>query len=85
MKESISLYKEYTNFLKGNVNLSNISTELLRSGFKGFVSNRFGRVGELSKATDGQKQLLKQVFDRQVDVHANKRVLAVDAYLKVGG
>ena len=63
MKESISLYKEYTNVLKENVNLSNehanISTELLRSGFKGFVSNRFGRVGELSKATDSHKQLLQ--------------------------
>ena len=86
MKEAITLYKEYTNFLKENVNLSNeyasISTELLRSGFKGLVSNKFGRVGELSKATDSQQQLLELFFERWVDVHANKLFLAVDAYLK---
>ena len=66
LKESISLYKDYTDFLKENITLNNehkeASSQLLKNGFKGFISNRFGRVGELSKATKNHKDVLDVFF-----------------------
>ena len=48
-KESISLNSEYTEFLKRKSdNGDPEATKLLKSQFKGFISNRFGRLGELS-------------------------------------
>ena len=85
-KDSISLYKDYTDFLKENVTLCNerkdVSAALLKNGLKGIISNRFGRLGYLSKAVVEHKEMLQMFFDRQVDIHATKLVTAVDAYLR---
>ena len=42
--------------------------------------NRFGRIGELSSAFVLHKTLLEVFFEKQVDTHANKLVLAVHCY-----
>ena len=59
-----------------------ISKELLKNNFNGFKSNRFGRIGELSNYVMIHKPVLAVFFDKQVDEHANKLVLAVFSYLK---
>ena len=51
-----------------------------KEGFKGFLSNRFGRLGELSAAMVNHAPLLNKFFESQVDEHANKLVLAVSCY-----
>ena len=47
MKESVSLYKDYMDFLKEYAQVGSefeeVSKKLLRNGFKGFVSNRLRR------------------------------------------
>ena len=83
-KESISLYCEYQGFLKRDISsgseTSKLSGELVKKGFKGFVSNRFGRIGELSTAVVKHKSILEKFFEKQVNEHANKLVLAVSCY-----
>ena len=64
--------------MKTNIE-SGISEEL--KDFKGFVSNRFGRLGELSKDVVKHISIMKQFFDNQVDENANKLVLAVSCYM----
>ena len=82
--ESISLHKEYKEFLKAdsesNSETSDLSKELLKNGFNGFVSNRFGRLGELSAAVVTHAPLMDKFFDNQVDEHSNKLVLAVSCF-----
>lgn len=84
-KESISLYTDYIEFLKVNVKESNEyaeqSSALLKLQFKGFISNRFGRLGELSSLFLQHKAMLLVFFDKQINVNANKLVLAVSCYL----
>ena len=43
--ESISLFTDYTKFLS---KITDESGKAVRNEFKGFISNRFGRIGELS-------------------------------------
>ena len=65
MKESVKENVKTCN------NFAEKSNECLKAGFKGFVSNRFGRLGELSKASENHKELLNAFFDQQ-----NKLMLA---------
>ena len=66
MKESVSLYKDYMDFLKEYAQVGSefeeVSKKLLRNGFKGFVSNRLRRVCELSEITEEHKEMLDTVF-----------------------
>ena len=73
--ESISLYREYTKFLN-NLNCD------LKNDFKGFISNRFGRIGELSNVVQKHLAYIRQFFDEQVNEHSNKLVLAVYTYIQ---
>ena len=75
-KESISLYKDYSNFLKKE----EFSTIDQLKGFKGFQSNRFGRIGEISNTMVKHKPIIDKFFESQVDEHSNKLVLAVSCY-----
>ena len=83
-KESVSLYTHYKQFLKDDSEsgskTSVLSGELLKKGFKGFQSNRFGRTGELSQLVVEHQELIRKFFDEIVDEHANRLVLAVHAY-----
>ena len=72
--ESISLYNDYTKFLS---NINGDSAKKLKNDFKGFISNRFGRIGELSSAIKEHVIYIRQFFEEQVDENANKLVLAV--------
>ena len=85
-KESISLYTDYTKFLRddsqSSSDTSSLSKTLLKNGFKGFQSNRFGRIGQLSATTVEHAPLVRKFFDEMVNEHANKLVLAVHAYLQ---
>ena len=76
-KESISLYTEYTNFLKRN---PEGKKSFLKNKFKGFTSNRFGGLGELSAFFLTHKAEIDQFFEDIVDVNANKLVLAVYSF-----
>ena len=73
--ESISLYEEYTKYLSG------IDEDDLKNDFKGFISNRFGRLGELSAAITKHIHHIRNFFDNQVDENANKLVLAVHNFV----
>lgn len=82
--ESISLHTEYKDFLradsKSNSSTSKLSKDLIKNGLKGFESNRFGRLGELSATVVAQASMLNTFFENQVNEHANKLVLAVSCY-----
>ena len=60
--------------------MSELSTTLLKSGFKGSQSNRFGRIGELSQLVVEHLHAIEKFFDLIMDEHANKLVLAVYCY-----
>ena len=60
---------------------ADLSRMLLMRGFKRFISNRFGRIGELSTAFIEHKPLLDKYFELQVDEHSNKLVLAISCYM----
>ena len=74
---SISLYNDYKCWLQMNETLRGS-----KSNFKGFVSNRFGRVAELSKIHINQKDYIKHFFEDVVDIHSNNLVLAVATYIQ---
>ena len=52
------------------------------SNFKGFVSNRFGRIAELSKIHINQKGYIQKFFEEVVDINSNNLVLAVATYIQ---
>ena len=72
--EPISLHKEYTKYLSG-------IDEDLKNDFKGFISNRFGRLGELSTAITKHIHHIRNFFDDQVDENANRLVQAVHNFV----
>ena len=75
--ESISLYKDYKKFLEELVQEGNpLVTEDVKNEFKGFRSNRFGRIPYLSDVILIHADILKMFFDNNVDENANKLVLA---------
>ena len=45
--------------------------------FKGFVSNRFGRIAEIAKYFIDNKCAILEFFRERVDEHSNQLVLAV--------
>ena len=73
--ETISLYTEYTKYLQSLDNA-------LKNEFKGFISNRFGRIGELSHAIQNDIVHIRTFFEELVDENANKLVLAVYNYIQ---
>ena len=83
-KETISLYCEYKRFLtddgSSGSSTSVVSCKLLKEGFDGFCSNRFGRIGQISVTVLKHQSTIKKYFDKAVNEHANKLVLAVHAY-----
>ena len=80
------MYKDYKQFQKDESNrsseLADTSAKLLKKGFSGFQSNRFGQIGELSTAVLAHSAILEKFFNEVVDEHANKLTLAVFAYKK---
>ena len=85
-KESISLYIDYIVFLKSKIEKCNDYKEkskiLLKDGFKGFVSNRFRSIGELSALFIYHHGMIDVFFEKLVDIHAYKLVLATSSYQK---
>ena len=83
--ESISLFKDYMNFLQKDAesesDTSKVSKVLLKNGFKGFSSNRFGRIGELSSMMKDHMDTVKRFFEECVDENSNKLSLAISAYV----
>lgn len=71
---SVSLYTEYTSWMD--------EQGIERAGFKGFKSNRFGRIAETAKQFLKMREHILNFFEAIVDVNANKLVLAVSAYLQ---
>ena len=54
----------------------------INTAFKGFVSNRFGRIAELSKMFILHKDSIKSFFEEVVDANSNNLVLAVSTYIQ---
>ena len=84
--DTISLNKLYLKFLFSESKdieseLSPLATELLKTGFKKFVSNRFGRMSSLSKTFIQHKPLLDKFFHDAVDENCNKLWMASYCYL----
>ena len=85
-QQSISLFSLYTEFLtrdaQSSSETSEVSTNLLKSGFTSFSSNRFGRLPELSTTFTQHEQQLREFYSNSVDENANKLVLACFTYLE---
>lgn len=71
---SISLYNEYKMWMTNN--------EISHTDFKGFVSNRFGRIAELAKVYLQYRENIRAFFEAVVDVHSNRLVLAVMTFIE---
>lgn len=83
---SISLYKDYKVFLaedskNKDSTTQEMSAKLLKMGFLGFSSNRFGRTLELAETFLQHRSLIEKFYDEQVDQNQNKLFLACYAYL----
>ena len=70
---SVSLYNEFKEWTSAN----NFDT----ASFRGFVSNRFGRILDLSNEFLKHRDALIAFFEAVVDENANKLVLAVHTFL----
>ena len=85
-KGSISLYMDYKQILKNNIetgkDMMETSRAVLGSNFKGVESNRFGRIGELSEVVTVHHVLIDGFFEEQIDENQNKLVLAVGNFLQ---
>ena len=86
-QESVSLYKEYKQYLKEDSedissDTREVSNKLLRKGFQKFSSNRFGRVLALAEIFVENRIMIAKFYEDQVDPHANKLFSACYAYLK---
>ena len=77
--ESISLYKDYCHYLS---RLTDDKGRKLKNEFKGFISNRFGRVGELSHSVCKHISNIRRFFEEYINENSNKLVLAVDSYIE---
>ena len=74
-QHSVSLYNEYKLWLESNqIDISNT--------FKGFVSNRFGRIAELAKTFLSHQEYIIAFFEAVVDENSNKLVLAVATFVQ---
>ena len=86
-QHSISLYKPYKQFLLDDSkseesDTRSVSVKLLKNGFLGFSSNRFGRTFSLAQTFIDHRDLIQKFFDEQVDQHQNKLFTACYAYLQ---
>ena len=59
-----------------------VSAKLLKVGFKGFSSNRFGRTLDLAETFVQHRLMIQKFYDEQVDQNQNKLFLACYAYLQ---
>lgn len=71
---SVSLYSAFTSWLE--------EKEKKPHTFKGFKSNRFGRVAEIDKEFLLLRDLIIEFFEACIDTNSNKLVLAVSAFLE---
>ena len=71
---SVSLYNEFKQWLQNH--------DQGRVKFDGFVSNRFGRIAELSREFVKHREKIIQFFEDVVDENSNKLVLAVAEYIR---
>ena len=78
-QESISLHSDYCSYLR---RMSEEKGEVTKNEFKGFISNRFGRIGELSHLVIDHLQHIRDFFEEYVDENSNKLVLAVHTYVE---
>jgi hypothetical protein len=85
-QESISLYMLYKRWLKSVSQsedpLATDCARLLKCGFLGFQSNRFGRTTNLATTFKDHCEVLHKFFDDVVDESSNKLTLACVAYLR---
>ena len=58
------------------------SAKLLKLGFLGFSSNRFGRTLDLAETFVQHRSMIQKFYDEQVDQNQNKLFLACYAYLQ---
>ena len=84
---SISLYKQYKQYLTEDSKSEDsetklTSSKLLKKGFLGFSSNRFGRTLSLAETFVQHRSMIQKFYDEQVDQHQNKLFLACYAYLQ---
>jgi maleate cis-trans isomerase len=71
---SVSLYNEYTSWME--------SQGIDHAGFKGFTSNRCGRIAEIAKEFLCRQQSVIDLFNAVVNINSNKLVLAVSTYIQ---
>ena len=71
---SVSLYNEFITWMDAH--------KVKYDGFKGFISNRFGRIAELAKTYLKLKEHILKFFEAVVDENSNKLVLAVSTYIQ---
>ena len=84
---NISLYKSYKQYLMEDSKsedsvTKDLSTKLLKKGFLGFSSNRFGRTLSLAETFVQHRSMIKKFYSEQVDEHQNKLFLACYAFLQ---
>ena len=84
-QESFSLSpfsdSDYYTYLR---RLSEEIGEVTKIESKGFISNRFGRIGELSHLVINHLQYIRDFFEENVDENSNKLILAVHTYIVIG-
>ena len=78
-QETISLHRDYCSYLR---RLGDEEGKVMKNEFKGFISNRFGRIGELSHLVIDHLQHIRNFFEEYVNENSNKLVLAVYTYVK---
>ena len=71
---SVSLYADYINWME--------QQNIEKYGFKGFKSNRFGRIAEIACQFLRMRDSILQFFETTIDIHSNKLVLAVSTYVE---
>ena len=72
--QTISLYPQFIEYMKMN--------SITDTGFKGFSSNRFGRIADISRTFNGMREDIMMFFDEYINVNSNKLVLAVATYIE---
>ena len=71
---SVSLYNQFIEWLQ--------SRDCKPAGFKGFKSNRFGRIALIAKQYLNLRENILAFFESCVDENSNKLVLAVSTYIE---
>ena len=70
----MSLYNDYKSWMA--------NTGLAYEGFRGFQTDRFGRIAELAQEYLAHRESFQAFLDAVVDVNSNKLVLAVSTFFQ---